>query len=128
MSDSSQDSIHSLGEFDTKFGRAYAHRRYYPDGTIAIQLYTKRDDLIATLSINIPGIAATLGSNEFAVRSWEENESLIGPALASGLFEDTGRFGPHICGHVPPIWRIRTGAKLDCTSAAPTPPQSARAP
>lgn len=118
MSDSSQDSIHKLGVFKTKFGKAYAERRFYPDGTIAVQLYTCRGDLIATLSVNIPGINASLGPNEFAVKSWDENESLIGPARASGLFDVTGRFaGPPAFGHKAPIWRIRCGEAADSRAA-----------
>lgn len=46
------------------------------------------------LTVNIPG--TDLASNEVLVKTWSENEQFRGPALASGLFADTGR-------------RIRTG-------------------
>lgn len=49
--------------------------------------------------------------NDFAVRSCEDN--LIGPAHASGLFEDTGRVGLHICGYVRSIRRTRTVGVVD---------------
>lgn len=127
MNDSSQGPIQKLGEFDTPFAKAYVYCHYSPDGAIAIQLYSKRDYLITTLSINVPGLSAKLGPNEFAVRSWHENEVLIGPALGSGLFEDTGRVGPPVCGHVPPIWRIRSAAPHASASPNAAQPLTARA-
>jgi hypothetical protein len=40
------------------------------------------------------------------VKAWSENEPLIAPLLATGLFEDTGRRTP--TGYaVSPTWRIK---------------------
>ena len=50
--------------------------------------------------------AATLADDEFCVKAWSENEPLIAPLLAAGLFEDTGRRTP--TGYaVSPTWRIK---------------------
>lgn len=114
MSFSSKNSAQKLGEFHTVFGWAYAYRGHYLNGTIAVQLETERGDLIATLSVYVPldDIVRTLASNEFVVMDWDENTRLIELALASGLFEDTGRLVDLSAdGRSAPIWRIRTPAR-----------------
>lgn len=41
------------------------------------------------LTVNIPG--TPLAQDEILVKTWSENEPFRAPALATGLFEDTGR-------------------------------------
>lgn len=57
------------------------------------------------LTVRVPG--AALAHDEIVVKTWEENAQIREPALACGLFEDTGRRVP--CGFVQgEIWRIKT--------------------
>lgn len=67
--------------------------RYQQGGSIAVQLVSHRDDAsdepLATFSTNLVG--PRTGLDEFCVKSWHENESLVEPMLATGLFERTGR-------------------------------------
>lgn len=61
------------------------------------------------LSCNLAPSGVTLADNEFCVKSWSENEPLIEPLLATGLFKDTGRRTP--TGYaVSPTSRIRKRA------------------
>lgn len=62
----------------------------YTNGRVVIQLVLASDpDYRLTLTINIAH--AELESGEFCVKTWAENEELARAALASGLFEDTGK-------------------------------------
>lgn len=67
--------------------------RYQQGGSIAVQLVSHRDDAanepLATFSTNLVG--PRTGLDEFCVKSWHENEGLVEPMLATGLFERTGR-------------------------------------
>ena len=59
----------------------------FPNGRIAISL-VHRGAPYARVSVNVP--AATLESNMFLAKDYEENAPLRGPLLDSGLFADTG--------------------------------------
>lgn len=86
--------------------------RYACGGQIAITLSDARTfEPVATLSTNAVVGGAAIAQDAFAVKSWSENEPLIAPLLASGLFEDTGsRF---TAGYAQaPIWRLRDPAHI----------------
>ena len=54
---------------------------------------------------------ASVAEDEFCVKTWSENEVLVAPMLATGLFEDAGRRVPS--GHVvAPVWRIKDPANV----------------
>lgn len=83
--------------------------RYPTGGAIAVQLISDDEDSpepLATFSTNLVPYGAVLGPDEFNVKSWSENQALVAPMLATGLFEDTGRSTPS--GYVTsPIWRLK---------------------
>lgn len=64
-------------------------REHYGNGRIAIELVTSTGESFAVLSINLPDTPSP-PENHFWAKTWSENEPLREPALASGLFEDTG--------------------------------------
>lgn len=71
----------------------------YKGGAMVIQLVGFNEEFgyeepWGDLTTNIPGLQ--LGEGEILVKTWGENEGFRAPALASGLFADTGR-------------RVRTG-------------------
>lgn len=56
----------------------------------------------AVLTTCIPGVE--LEEGEFLIKTWSENEPIAAAALASGLFEDTGR--RVVCGETEAeVWR-----------------------
>jgi hypothetical protein len=64
-------------------------RREYPNGRLAIELADAQGIPYSILSVNIVTELAP-GPGQFFAKTWSENEPLREPALASGLFEDTG--------------------------------------
>lgn len=82
---------------------------YGVDGRIA--LLTKVEgtgEPWGKLTVNIEG--AELAPGEFAVRDWEESAEHAAAAMASGLFEDTGRRIP--TGFVTAgVWRFKPAAE-----------------
>lgn len=79
--------------FETPFGDAVVMLATYlrADGPMAVFLVdSEAGDRIGVLSVNLPE-SAELAEGEFCAKTWSENEPLVRPALASGLFEDTGR-------------------------------------
>ncbi len=83
----------SLGTVETPYGAARIIVGRYPKGgAISVQLLLGDDpDDGWILSTNLGPYGARVAHDEFTVKSWSENEPLIEPLLASGLFEDTGR-------------------------------------
>lgn len=75
----------------TPFGQAEVKFGVYGNGALAVQLISEDGEPIGKLSVNLVEEAASLGEREFFAKTWSENEPLIAPALASGIFEDTGR-------------------------------------
>jgi hypothetical protein len=99
-----------IGSARTPYGLASIHVGRYPiGGAVHVELYTADDGLpepLATLSCNLTPSGVALADDEFCVKSWSENEPLIEPMLATGLFEDTGRRTR--AGYaVSPTWRIK---------------------
>lgn len=93
----------------TTYGRAQVFFGRYPaGGAIAIWLVTADDcppEPLATFSTNLLPYGARLSPDEFNVKTWAENEPLVGPLFATGIFERTGRSTS--TGYVAsPIWRI----------------------
>ena len=79
--------------FSTRhFGTATVITHSYQNGNqLAVELIDERGEPITVLSVNIPECAHLLHEKEFFVKTWSENEELAKDALASGLFQDTGR-------------------------------------
>lgn len=103
-------NLPSIGSAQTPYGLASIHVGRYPvGGALFVELYTADDAMpepLAMLSCNLAPSGVTLADDEFCVKSWSENEPLIEPLLATGLFEDTGRRTP--TGYaVSPTWRIK---------------------
>jgi len=113
MNEVSDDRSNELGRCDTPFGKAIAVRGVYDNESLAVELLDEEDgELIECLSINLPQFTQRLGKDEFFVKDWDVNETLIRPALASGLFENTGRTSPRTgFGRYVPIWRILSQKK-----------------
>ena len=97
-----------IGSVMTPFGNAFVHVGRYPaGGAIAVQLVgADTGEPLAVFSTNLAPYGARIGNSEFCAKVWSENEGLVQPMLASGLFEDTGRVEP--TGYVlAPVWRIK---------------------
>ena len=105
---------HCIGHISTPYGDAAILVGRYPSGgAIAIQLVDDEDpsEPMATFSTNLVPYGASVAEDEFCVKTWSENEVLVAPMLATGLFEDTGRRVPS--GHVvAPVWRIKDPANV----------------
>jgi hypothetical protein len=67
------------------------HRRTYSSGNVAITAECEDGEPWTVLTVNLPESAQLDARGEFAVKTWSENEPMREPALASGLFVDTGR-------------------------------------
>jgi len=77
------------------------HEGYYDNGRVAIVIDGGR---FAKLTINVHD--QPLAPGHVHVKMWEENEVLREPALATGLFEDTGERVP--CGFArAEVWRYK---------------------
>jgi hypothetical protein len=97
-----------VGSVSTPYGDATIHLGRYPSGgaiAVEVSLAGPRDDGW-TFSTNVSSYGAELADDEFAVKTWSENEVLVEPMRATHLFEDTGRRFP-IGYVVAPIWRLR---------------------
>jgi hypothetical protein len=95
------------------YGRALVQAgRYRHGGHIAITLIDAASfEPIAVLSTNLAPGGVKLDRDSFAVKVWSENEALIVPMLASGLFGDTG--ARIATGFVQaPVWRIKNPAHI----------------
>lgn len=58
-------------------------------GRTCIEIVDREGFSFATLTTNLP--YAPLEPGEFHVKTWFENEGLVAPMLATGLFDDTGK-------------------------------------
>lgn len=105
---------HCIGRIPTPYGSAtIVVGRYPAGGAIAIALVADEDptEAMATFSTNLVPYGAQVSIDEFCVKTWSENEVLVAPMLATGLFEDTGRRVPS--GYVAsPVWRILDPANV----------------
>lgn len=101
-----------LGEYEGPVGTTQAFRFIAPNGALVIELRYQGQEQTDTLSIVLADATHYLGPGEFFVQNWGDNEILIAPALASGLFEDTGRLSPSfgMTQLRAPIWKIRQPA------------------
>lgn len=63
--------------------------KYCADNTTAIWLVDVDGEPFGSLTVGIPGTA--LAEDEILAKTWGENMEFRSPALASGLFTDTGR-------------------------------------
>lgn len=87
-------------------GRAYPlHQARYENNRVAIVIDEGR---YAKLTVNVLG--QPLAPGHLHVKTWEENAHLRAPALATGLFEDTGERVP--CGWTEAeVWKYNGGAQ-----------------
>jgi len=98
-----------IGRIDTPPGTAFAVRRRYSNSDLAVQLIAIDGQALGMLSVNLSECADRLGDGEFYANTYSENEALARAALASGLFEDTGRTVRS--GDLTfPVWRLRPSA------------------
>lgn len=67
--------------------------RYRDNGRLAVFLL-ENGEPFATLSVNLPGEA--LAADEFAVKTYSENEGLYEALLAANAIEITGRTVSHL--------------------------------
>lgn len=86
-------------------GQAYPlHKARYENHRTAIVIDEGR---YAKLTVNVLG--QPLAPGHIHVKTWEENAHLREPALATGLFEDTGERVP--CGWTEAeVWKLKGGA------------------
>ena len=83
----------TIGEVDLGYyGRALVRVGRYPQGgQLAISLIdAQTSEPIATLSTNLTEYNVPLAPDSAGIKNWSENEPIIKPLLASGLFKDTG--------------------------------------
>jgi len=98
-----------IGVVRTPFGQADIFIGRYPaGGAIAIQLIARGSlpEPLGTFSTKLIAYDVTVADDEFCVKGWSENEPLVAPMLATGLFEDTGRRVPAGF-ESSPIWRVK---------------------
>lgn len=103
----------SVGSVRTPYGEAAIHVGRYPaGGAIAVELVLgPAPDESCVFSTNLVPYGARIADDEFTVKSWSENEPLVAPMLATGLFEDTGRRIPS--GYVEaPVWRLKDATNV----------------
>jgi hypothetical protein len=103
-----------IGNMNTPYGKAQIHIGRYPvKKAISVQLIDSENgyEPLGTLSVNLPEKNHLLGAGEFFAKIWNENVSLIRPALKSGFFIDTGRTVP--TGFVyASIWRLNVDGAI----------------
>jgi hypothetical protein len=65
--------------------------RYRNNGRLAVQLVSpdSEDDEVATLSVNL--VEEPMADDEFAFKTYSENEGLFEQVIAHGVIRDTGR-------------------------------------
>lgn len=95
-----------LGRIETAFGAVEARLHRYAIGGVAIKLYSDGGAPFGSLSVALPECADQLAEGEFCVKTHSENALIIGPALESGLFEDSGRVVRAGYLHFP-VWRVK---------------------
>jgi hypothetical protein len=101
--------IKTIGFIQTDYGHAAVQTAAYQSGgALAVMLSNSTtEEAISTLSVNLPDADYELAPGEFFAKTWSENEDIAKLALASGLFEDTGRRVP--TGWVEAqVWKIIT--------------------
>ena len=110
-----------IGSVDTPFWPARILVGRYPAGGALAVLLSNEECPPESLvfSTNLVPSGAALAPDEFNVKSWSENEPLVAPLLATGLFEDTGRRVRS--GFVEsPIWRVKDPAHVPPATKART--------
>jgi hypothetical protein len=106
-----------IGDVATPYGLFHAIQGTYGNGATAIQLRGPNGEPVGTLSVNVPESAGELADDEFFAKTYSENEGFVQPALASGLFEDTGRVVR--AGYLSfPVWRVCKAPRVGSQSLA----------
>lgn len=90
----------------TPYGTARLVPARYRDGGLALRLVDAiTDEPMTVLTVNVPSARIRLEPDQVFVKTWSENEPLVGPMLSCGLFEDTGLREP--TGFVAAaVWRL----------------------
>lgn len=106
-----------IGDIATPDGLVQAIQGSYGNGTTAIRLQRPDGAPVGTLSVNIPESAGLLAGDEFFAKTYGENARFVQPALASGLFKDTG--GWVRAGYISfPVWRVCKAPRAGSQSPA----------
>lgn len=92
--------------FETRdFGELTVVTHNYTTGNaLGIELIDEEGESCAILSVNLPEHSHLLGAGEFFAKTWSENARLAEDALASGIFEYTGRKTGYAL--IAPIWKF----------------------
>ena len=77
-----------IPKIKTRYGGMDVEVTTYKTGGTAVIL-NQDGQRFATLSVNFSEVK--LEHNEFAVKTWSENEEIAADCLSSGLFIDTGK-------------------------------------
>jgi len=77
-----------IPKIKTRYGDMEVEVVLYKTGGTAVIL-NQDGQRFATLSVNFSEVK--LEHNEFAVKTWSENEEIAADCLSSGLFVDTGK-------------------------------------
>ena len=77
-----------IPKIKTRYGGMDVEVTTYKTGGTAVIL-NQDGQRFATLSVNFSEVK--LEHNEFAVKTWSENEEIAADCLSSGLFVDTGK-------------------------------------
>ena len=92
-----------IPKIKTRYGGMDVEVTTYKTGGTAVIL-NQDGQRFATLSVNFSEVK--LEHNEFAVKTWSENEEIAADCLSSGLFVDTGKRIQS--GYVEaPVWRFK---------------------
>jgi hypothetical protein len=115
----------TIGEVDLgEYGHALVRVGRYPQsGQVAISLIdANTSEPIATLSTNLAEYDVPIAPDSAGIKNWGENEAIIKPLLASGLFKDSGQRVK--AGLVTiPVWQL---ANPDHVPPAPPQPRRSR--
>lgn len=92
--------------------------RYPRSGQLYVALQSAEGEPYGVFSTNGKAYGASVGNDAFCVKSYNENEDMVGPMMGTGLFEDTGERWQY--GYVDgPIWRIKADLGSLCSGDVP---------
>ena len=82
----------------------HLQKKTYENHRLAILVVSSDGEPLATLTVNLPN--HRLEPGEFFVKNYSENIGIAEAAMASGLFEATGKEVPHGWVNIP-VWRFK---------------------
>jgi hypothetical protein len=93
-----------LGTFAVGKDRVTAIVQAYRNRRLAVELIAEDGEPYTVLSVNLVDAPAP-PEDCFYVKTWSEHNIMRGPALASGLFENTGKRSPNFL--QAEVWKIK---------------------